>query len=402
MALYFYKALSKDGKFVSGTLDASSDGAVRTDLSSKGLYAVHVELQSNRSSFALFSSQLFQSSVSFKEVIFFTKQFAVLLKSGVPLLQTLELLADNFKGKLRSIIIALKDNIKEGKSLADGLESYPQVFNNIYVQLVRAGEASGKLEIILERLVGYLERRQEISGKISKALFMPAIQLTVMLLAVVAIMVAVVPQITGILVDSGKEIPTATKLIMSLSDLFVNHYLLLAIGVGLFLILIAYILSTPWGKVKFDTLKLHIPMVSYFARIGAVVQFCSTLGMLEESGVSLAAALDIVDKIIDNEILRATLQEAKEKIIKQGKITPFLKETNIFPPMAIYLIKTGEESGQLGFMLTTVANNYEKDLSDYTDALTASIEPAITFLFAGVIGFILMAVMGPIISMQSF
>ena len=401
MALYFYKALSKDGKLVSGTFDASSNAAVRTELISKGLYAVHVQLQSNRSSLALFSSQLFQSNVNFKDVILFTKQLAVLLKSGVPLLQSLELLAEQFKGKLRSIIIALKDNIKEGKSLADGLESYPQVFNNIYVQLVRAGEASGKLEVILERLVEYLERRQEISGKIKKALFMPAMQLIIMFLVVVAIMIGVVPQITEILKESDKEIPTATKIIMSISDLFVYHYMSLGIGLGIFLILIAYILSTSWGKIKFDTLKLHIPMVSYFARIGAVVQFCSTLGMLEESGVSLSSALEIVDKIIDNEILRATLREAKEKIIKQGKITPFLKETNIFPPMAIYLIKTGEESGQLGTMLTTVANNYEKDLSDYTDALTASIEPAITILFGGIIGFILMAVMGPIMSMQS-
>ena len=402
MALYFYKALSKEGKLVSGTFDASSDAAVRTELTSKGLYAVHVELQSNRSSFALFSSQLFQSSVSFKDIIFFTKQLAVLLKAGVPLLQALELLADNFKGKLRSIIIALKDNIKEGKSLADGLESYPQVFNNIYVQLVRAGEASGKLEIILERLVEYLERRQTISGKIGKALFMPAMQLIIMSLVVVAIMVAVVPQITGILEESGKEIPTATKIIMSISDLFVNHYLLLGVGIGVFLLTFAYILSTPWGKVKFDTLKLHIPLVSYFARTGAVVQFCSTLGMLEESGVSLSSALEIVDKIIDNEILRATLREAKEKIIKQGKITPFLKETNIFPPVAIYLIKTGEESGQLGLMLNTVAINYEKELSDFTDALTVSIEPAITIVFGCVIGFILMAVMGPIMALQSF
>ncbi len=401
MALYFYKALSKAGKLVSGTFDASSDAAVRTDLSSKGLYAVHVELHANRSSFTLFLSQLFQSNVSKKDVIFFTKQLAVLLKSGVPLMQTLELLAENFKGKLRSIIIALKDNIKEGKSLADGLENYPQVFSNIYVQLVRAGEASGKLEVILERLVDYLERRQEISGKISKALFMPAIQLTVMLLAVVAIMVLVVPQITGILVDSGKEIPSATKIIMYVSDLFVNHYLALGIGLGIFLITIAYILSTPWGKIKFDTLKLHIPMVSYFARTGAVVQFCSTLGMLEESGVSLSAALEIVDKIIDNAILQATLREAKEKIIKQGKITPFLKETNIFPSIAIYLIKTGEESGQLGTMLLTVANNYETDLSEFTDALTASIEPAITGVFGAIIFFILAAVMGPIMSMQS-
>ena len=401
MALYFYKALSKAGKLVSGTFDASSDAAVRTELTSKGLYAVHVELQANRSSLALFFSQLFQSSVSFKDVIFFTKQLSVLLKAGVPLLQALELLADNFTGKLRSIIIALKDNIKEGKSLADGLESYPQVFNTIYIQLVRAGEASGKLEVILERLVEYLERRQEISAKIGKALFMPAMQLTIMLLAVIAIMVMVVPQLTGILEQSGKEIPGATKIIMSISDLFVYHYLALGIGFGLFLITIAYILSTPWGKIKFDTLKLHIPLVSYFARTGAVVQFCSTLGMLEESGVSLSSALEIVDKIIDNAILQATLREAKEKIIKQGKITPFLKETNIFPSIAIYLIKTGEESGQLGFMLNTVAINYEKDLSEFTDALTASIEPAITIVFGCIIGFILMAVLGPIMTMQN-
>ena len=401
MALYFYKALSKDGKLISGTLDASSDVAVRTDLVSKGLYAVHVELQANRSSFALFFSQLFQSSVSFKDIIFFTKQFSVLLKSGVPLLQTLELLADNFKGKLRTIIVALKDNIKEGKSLADGLENYPQVFNNIYVQLVRAGEASGKLEVILESLVEYLERRQSISGKIKKALFMPAMQLTIMFLVVIAIMVAVVPQLTDILKDSGIAIPAATQIIMTISDFLINHYMALGIGLGVFLIMIAYILSTPWGKIKFDTLKLHIPMVSYFARTGAVVQFCSTLGMLEESGVSLAAALEIVDKIIDNAILQATLREAKEKIIKQGKITPFLKETNIFPPVAIYLIKTGEESGQLGTMLNAVASNYEKELSEYTDALTASIEPAITIIFGCILGFILMAVMGPIMSMQS-
>jgi len=402
MALFFYKALSKTGKLVTGTFDASSEVAVRAELTNKGLYAVHIAPHAQASSFSLFSLQLFESSVSFKDLIFFTKQLAVLLKSGVPLLQSLELLSEQFKGKLRSIIIVLKDNIKEGKSLADGLEQYPKVFNNIYVQLVRAGEASGKLELILERLVEYLERRQAIKSKISKALAYPAFQVVLMLSVVVALMVMVVPQLTGILEDSGKEIPLATRVLMALSSLFINHYILLLTGLVAIILSIAYVLSTPWGKIKFDTLKLHIPMIRYFARTGAVVQFCSTLGMLEESGVSLAAALGIVDKIIDNAVLRETLREAKEKIIKQGKITPFLKETNIFPSIAIYLIKTGEESGQLGYMLNIVANNYEKDLSELTDSLTASIEPIMTGVLGASIGFIMMAVMGPIISMQQF
>ena len=150
-----------------------------------------------------------------------------------------------------------------------------------------------------------------------------------------------------------------------------------------------------------DKLKLQLPVIKYFARTQAVVQFCNTLGMLLESGVNLSNALDIVCDIIDNSILVQTLTEAKDKIIKQGKITPFLKETGLFPPMAIYLINTGEQSGKLDFMLLTVARNYEADLTELTDKLTENIPLVMTLVMAGVVGFIMWAIMGPILGMYN-
>jgi type II secretory pathway component PulF len=398
MALYEYKALTKTGIVKSGTLDAASDSAARAELVAKGLYPVSIKLHTTSTLFSF--GNLFQATVSQKDLIFFTKQLAVLLRSGVPLLQALELLIDQFTGKLKSILITLKDNIKEGKSLADGMEQYPLTFSRIYMQLVRAGEASGKLEFILDKLVQYLERQTQIQSKVQGALMMPIIQLVVMFVAIIFLMVAVVPKITDMVSDLGKELPTATLAILAISNFLIDYHIALLVGVLLLTLGFAYAISTPQGKRVFDQMKLYIPVVQYFSRTSAVIQFCSTLGMLLESGVNLSAGLEIVDKIIDNTILRDTLQEAKDKIIKQGKITPFLKETKLFPPIALYLIKTGEESGQLDQMLTLVSQNYEGELNDFTDNLTTALGPIMTVVMGGLIGFIMMAVMGPMMALQ--
>jgi len=148
-----------------------------------------------------------------------------------------------------------------------------------------------------------------------------------------------------------------------------------------------------------DRIKLKIPIVGYFARMSAIVQFCSTLGMLLESGVNLAESLDIVCSIVDNKILSDTLREARDKIVKEGKISKYLKQTKIFPPMAIYLIRTGEESGQLDKMLITVAQNYESDLQDLTTTLSAQLDPLLLLLMAAVVGFIVLSIMLPIVNM---
>lgn len=397
MALYFYRALSKAGKKISGYIDASSEDMVRSDLIAKNLYPIEIQLHTEAKK--SFISSLFERPVAPKDLIFFTKQLGVLLKSGVPLAQSLDLLSEQFSGKLRSIVIALKDGVKEGKSLAQGLEEYPKTFSNIYIQLVKAGEATGKLEVILQRLTQYLEREEETQRRVNKALSKPLFQLGVIGLAVVGIMTAVVPNLTGMLKKIGKELPWTTELLISTSNLMLNHYMSILITLIIFIVAFEYFRSQPSGKRTLDRIKLKVPIVKYFAQTGAVVQFCNTLGMLLESGVTLSQALDIVCNIIDNSILVETLEQAKDKIIKQGKITPFLKETGLFPPMAIYLINTGEQSGNLDFMLLTVAQNYEADLIDLSDKLTSNLDSVMIIVMGLIVGFIMFAVMGPMMSM---
>lgn len=400
MALYFYKALSKDGKKTTGYLDASSSEAIKTQLIAKGLYPFEITLSSGTVKVSFWKS-IFETPVATKDLIYFTKQLSILLKSGVPLLQSLELLSEQFSGQLKTIIVNLKDGVKEGKSFADGLGMYPKTFSKIYVQLVKAGEATGKLEIILDRLTDYLERQEEIQKKVSGALTYPMVQIGVICMVVVVIMVAVIPNLKGMLKSAGKELPFATQFLLTGSYIFQNYYLQIIFALLIIAVLFQYWKSTPSGKETVDRIILKLPLIKYFARTSAVAQFCNTLGMLLESGVTLSNALDIVCDIIDNSILVKTLKEARDKIIKQGKITPFLKETGLFPPMAIYLINTGEQSGKLDFMLLTVAKNYESELTELTDKITDNIPTIMTFVMAGVVGFIMFAIMGPILEMYN-
>lgn len=399
MALYFYKALSKEGKKISGYLDGSSAESIRAQLTAKGLFPFDIKIHTESTSGSSFIRSLFERPVSTKNLILFTKQLGVLLKSGVPLMQSLELLSDQFDGKMRSIIISLKDGVKEGKSLADGLAAYPKTFSKIYIQLIRAGEATGKLETILERLTEHLERQEEISKKVSGALFYPMIQMGAIILVVIVIMVVVIPNLQSMLKSTGTQLPLATQILLTGSYIITNYYLTILLSLIALIITFEYWRSTPSGKHAIDRLKLKLPLIKFFSRTQAIVQFCNTLGMLLESGVNLSTALDIVCDIIDNSILVQTLTEAKDKIIKQGKITPFLKETGLFPPMALYLINTGEQSGKLDFMLLTVARNYEVELTELTDQLTDSMPTIMTFVMALVVGFIMFAIMGPILSM---
>ena len=393
MALYFYRALSKSGKKTTGYIDSPTEEAVRAGLIAKNLYPVEISIKKENSS--SFIKNLLEKPVPAKDLIMFTKQFSTLLSSGVPLAESLDLLSGQFSGKLKSIIVNIKDEIKGGKSLADGLADYPKTFSNIYVQLVRAGEATGKLDTILKRLTVYIERQDETKRKVSKALSGPLIQLAMIGAIVVGIIAFVIPGLESMLKASGKELPWNTKILMASSDLLQNHYMAIITTILAITISVQYWISQKSGRRFLDRVKLKLPLVKYFTQMNAIIQFSQTLGMLIESGVTLSEALTIVCDIVDNSILSETLEEAKDKIVKQGKITPFLKETGIFPPMAIYLINTGEQSGNLDSMLLTVAKNYESELIDLTDNLTTNLNPFITLVMGGVVGFIMMSIMGP-------
>jgi len=399
MALFSYQAFSKGGTKVGGTLDAPSLGTAREILQQQGLFPISI-LPANRVASENIIQRFFQGSVPLKEKVLFTKQLAVLLRSGIPLVQALELLADQFEGKMNRIIVTVKDGLKEGQSLAEGLKQYPNVFENIYVQLVRSGEASGKLEVILDRLTHYLERRGELRSKISSAVRGPLIQLGLILAVTAFLMVAIVPQLMSTFATQGATLPVPTRMLMWLSDALQNHYLIVLLVIIGVIATFSYWSSTPAGSLALDRIKIRIPIVSLFTRMGAIVQFCSTLGMLLEGGVNLPEALDIVVSIVDNQVLKKSLKEAREKIIKQGQMAQYLKQTGIFPPMATYLINTGEQSGKLDAMLLLVGSNYEKDLEEYADNLTTLLNPLMTVVTALVVGFIVISIMLPISNMS--
>jgi len=396
MAMFFYQAFSKDGKKVSGFVDAPSRQAVKQQLAQKGIFPVKIT-QTTQDADKGWFKRFFERKVSTKDKILFTRQLSTLLKSGVPLLQALELLIDHFEGRLRSIVVSLKDDIKEGSSFADGLKKFPKEFDKIYIQLVRAGEASGKLEVILDRLTEYAERRAEIRKRIRSAMTYPIIQLVFAIAVATFLIMFVIPGMTENLKGMGKGLPWITQLLLDISTFLTNYYLFILGGIVVVTALFMYWKSTRAGARTLDQIKLRLPIVRFFSRMGAVVQFSRTLGMLTESGVHLAESLDIVVKIIDNRILADALSEARDKIVKQGKIAQYLKQTNIFPPIAIYLIKTGEESGQLGPMLLTVAKNYEEDLTDRADGLAGALGPIMLLVMAIIVAVIVLAVVLPML-----
>lgn len=399
MALYSYEAFSKDGKKVKGLLDASSSNAVKEQLVKQGLYPISIKLAKEQAQQSFFK-RIFSRGVTTKEKIMFTKQFAVLLKSGVPLVQSLELLIDQFEGRMRTILIAVKDDVKQGTSLADALAKYPSSFENIYIQLVRAGEASGKLEVILERLYDYMERSEALRKKIRGAMIQPIIQIVVAILVVIGLIKFVIPEITKVFVSMKIKLPDLTLFLLGVSD-FITSYWWLVLGVLIAIVMAfrSWKNSESGGRI-WDALKLKMPVIKYLARTTAVVQFSYTLGMLLEAGVNLTQALDIVVSITDNRVLKSALSQARDKIIKQGKITEYLRQSGVFPPMAIYLIRTGEESGQLDTMLLTVGKNYEAEARDLTDQLAGLLSPVMLIIMGLMVGLIVLSIMGPLMQMM--
>jgi type II secretory pathway component PulF len=399
MPLYKYDSYSRRGSRVKGTIDAATLEAARQLLRGQGLMPVDIKQVSGQKEGLLARLDLFQPKVDFKTVILFTKQLGVLLRSGVPLLQAIELLLEQFEGKFKRILVNVRDGIKSGEPIAQELAKYPKIFSNVYIQLVAAGEASGKLEAILERLTSYLERDEDIRKRIKKAMSYPIMMISFAVLVVVGLLTVLVPRLMGMFTKMGKKLPLPTQILVTLSDFFVNYYLLLGVGSVAAILLFTYWKSTPKGKRRFDEILLKLPVTAYFTRTKAIVQFTKTLGLLIESGVNLAQALDIVTKIVENSVLTEKLSEARDKIIKEGKISKYLKQTGIFPNIASYMISTGEESGKLGEMLLTVGNDYDAELMELTDGLTEKITPIMTIVMGAIVGFIIISIFLPIMQM---
>jgi len=399
MPLFKYQAFDHKGKVITGEQEAGSLGELKESLRNSSLLLFKIQDQNQTSLLATIKSFL-SFSVSNKTKIQFTNQLTILLRAGVPLLDAMNLIVLQFEGQFKQILNKVIEDLRSGLAFADALEKHPRVFYSLYTQLVRAGEASGNLETVLDRLTNFMERNENVSKAISGAMAKPIFMGCVILIVFIVAVVFVIPGIGGTLASLGKSLPPITQFMLDLSDFFKNYYFYLGAAIFLSIAIFKWWKNTEKGRVAYDSFLLKIPKISELQKNMVVVQFSQTLGMLLEAGVNLSPALDIVNNVVDNAILQQDLKAAREEIVKEGKIAKHLKNTSIFPPVSCYMIKTGEESGNLASMLIKVGKDSETELIESVDNLVAAIDPIMTFAVAGIVLLLVLAILLPTMEMS--
>lgn len=405
MAVFQYRGIEvKTGKAVKGFRDADSAKALRAALRRDGVILSSASEESGgkaeRSRRELKPLAIFQRP-STGDVAVMTRQLATLVRAGIPLVDSISALVDQVeKESLVRVLSQIRENLKEGTAFARCLEQHPRVFPPLYVNMIAAGEASGTLENVLERLSDFMEKQARLKGKVSSALAYPVLMTIIATLLVGVLMVAVVPKVTSIFDSLGQELPWYTSLLIFVSDVVAGFWwLILALIAGSIYGFRRYI-ATPKGRLKWHQFLLRVPIFGRLNLLVAVARFASTLATLLSSGVPLLKAMEIVRNVLGNVELEQVVASATGSIREGESIADPLKRSGRFPPMVTHMIAVGERSGQLEQMLENVSRAYEADVETKVATLTAMLEPLIIVVMGGMVGFIAMAILMPLIQMN--
>jgi general secretion pathway protein F len=405
MAVFAWQGIDAKGKPSKGIRDAESAKALRAALRKEGVLATSIEEEAKarkRVSREVDLSRLFQR-VSTLDVALVTRQLATLLRAGVPLVEALTAIIDQLeKPLLKTAFTQTRDKVNEGSSLADALKAHPKVFPGVYVNMVAAGEASGMLDGVLERLADFLDSQADLRTKVTGALIYPMVLAVFAAFVVTIIMVFVVPKVTAIFADFEKALPWYTQLLITVSDFITGFWwLLLGLVVGAGWGLRRY-RATPAGREKWDRTMLRLPLVGKLVVMVAVARFSRTLATLLSSGVPVLTALDITRNVLGNSILMRAVEEARESIREGESIATPLKRSGQFPPIVTHMIAVGERSGELERMLEHVAVAYDGQVSVRIAAMTRVLEPAMIIIMAAVVGSIAFSMMMPLLKINEF
>jgi general secretion pathway protein F len=335
------------------------------------------------------------------DIAIMTRQLATLVRAGVPLVESVAALTDQVENEqLVRVLTTLRENLNEGTSFAKSLGQHPTVFQPLYVNMVAAGEASGTLEAVLERLADFMESQSRLKGKVSAALAYPILMVIIGGLLVGVLMVAVVPKVTSIFDNLGHALPWYTKLLIFVSDTLAGFWWLILGLLGLSIYLFRRWKKTPAGLLKWDTFRLKMPVFGRLNLLVAVARFSRTLATLLASGVHLLQAMEIGKNVLENARLELVVSEAIGSIREGESIAVPLKRSGQFPPMMTHMIAVGEKSGSLEPMLENVSRAYEADVETRVVALTSLLEPIMIVALGGAVGFIAMAILMPLLQMN--
>lgn len=395
MAVFNYKVVDRDGKNKKGTIEAPNRDGAEKKLKSEGYSIMSLTEQ---------SSQLggigFKKKVKSRDLGVFCKQFSAVIKAGVTIISALELMGDQIENKtLRKAIADARTYVEKGGTLADALRVNPDVFPPIMINMVSAGEMSGNLEICLDRLVEHFEKDNALSSKIKGAMTYPIVVLCVMVIVIIVVLVAVIPNFSSMFEEMGTQLPLATRMMMAAADFVMYKWWLLIIIVAAIVFGVKFFKKTPFGEQLFANIGLKAPIFGNLNVKTACARFARTMSTLMASGISMIDAVEQVAKMMDNKIIRDGLMDAKVQVSKGVPLSKPLKDMTMLPPMLSAMTKIGEETGDIEEMLSKVADYYDEEVEAATNALTAAMEPMIMVLLAGVVGMIVAAVYGPIMSM---
>ncbi|HZX96791.1 MAG TPA: type II secretion system inner membrane protein GspF [Myxococcales bacterium] len=413
MPVFEYTGLTEAGKNVRGLRDAESSKVLRQILRKDGVYltdaraaeagAVAGEQKAGLSREVDVGALFGFTGVSSQDLAIATRQLATLIAAGIPLVEALTALVDQVEQpRLKRIMGAVKQKVNEGSSLADALAEHPKVFTDLYVNMIRAGESSGALDVVLVRLADFTEAQALLRNKIIGAMLYPAIMVVVGIAIVGILFVVVIPKVTKIFEDMQVTLPWTTRLLIALSSFARDYWYVLLIALPGLAYGVRRWVRTSKGRGWWDRTQLRAPVFGHLLRMLAISRFAKTLATLLASGVPLLTAMDIVKNIVGNTLLSDTIEKARDAIREGESIAAPLKRSGQFPPLVYHMIAIGEKSGQLEEMLQNVAKSYEAQVEMRVSALTSLLEPVMIVAMGGGVAFIVFSILMPIMQLNTF
>ncbi len=397
MALFTWEGKDRSGDLKTGTLDAPSQLDVERQLKEMGVEPTKIKKKSGAGGAIIIPGI---TKVPVKSKVVFTRQLATMIDAGLPLVQCLEILGSQEPNPLlQKTILAVKSSVEGGSTFADALAKHPKVFDNLFINLIAAGEVGGILDTILNRLAAYMEKAMKLKQRVKSAMKYPLTVLFVCVTITMFLLVKVIPTFSEMFKSMGKDLPALTATVVGISNWAVENFPLLMGILIVFSICFMLLVRTEKGGYAFDVVLLRMPVMGSLVKKAAVARFTRTLGTLISSGVPILDALEIVAKTAGNKVIENAVMYTREKISEGKSIASPLMEQAVFPKMVVQMIAVGESTGAMDIMLGKIADFYDDEVDAAVDAITSLIEPIIMVVLGGIIGVVLLSMYLPIFSM---
>ncbi|MCG9683860.1 type II secretion system inner membrane protein GspF [Vibrio sp. Isolate23] len=403
MAAFEYKALNKKGKTQKGVIEGDNARQVRARLKEQGLMPVEVNETRQKAKKQTEQAGLtFKRGISTPDLALITRQLATLVQSGMPLEECLKAVSEQSeKPRIRTMLLAVRSKVTEGYTLSDSLADFPHIFDDLFRSMVSAGEKSGHLDAVLERLADYAENRQKMRSKLQQAMIYPVV-LVVFAIGIVAfLLAAVVPKIVGQFVQMGQELPQSTQFLLASSEFIQNWGIQILVALTAVVYLFKFALSKPNLRLSWDRKIVHMPMIGKISRGLNTSRFARTLSICTSSAIPILDGMKVAVDVMSNHYVKQQVLSATDNVREGASLRKSLEQTKLFPPMMLHMIASGEQSGELESMLTRAADNQDANFESTVNIALGIFTPALIALMAGLVLFIVMATLMPILEMNN-